>query len=101
MWLYVLPLGAAMVGGLLLACLAFYRGKAGYWDKATRGEKNLRHLITALVFLSGLLLGYGMNAWGMMSDEGYLAYLWLLSMVFLSRSIFVELGIRRPRADAD
>ncbi|PQO31412.1 hypothetical protein C5Y96_13820 [Blastopirellula marina] len=101
MWLYVLPLGAALVGGLVLACRAYYSGRVAYSSQATRSEKNLRHMITLVVFSSGLLFGYGMNTWGAMSDEGFIAYIWLMSMVFLGRSIFIELGIRRVNADVD
>lgn len=101
MSLFALPIAVGIVIGLALVVMAYRRGRIAYSAKATRREKNFRHVVTVVVFGSGLLLGWGLNAAGVMSDHGWLVFVWLTAAVFLGRSIVVELGIRRIKPDVE
>lgn len=91
----ILPLVVVLIYVLGTTYWNYRRGKLVFSPKATRAEKNIRHLVTLVTLLFGLLLVFGLNYGNVLSDRGLEVGGAMVIVIALLRSMMVELGLRR------
>ncbi|QDU77951.1 hypothetical protein Pan97_50300 [Bremerella volcania] len=95
MFILILLLAIALGYGLVLVYVAYHRGRVAYSAKATRAEKNLRHVATLVTVVLTTFFLLGLHHWEVTSDGALMVLAAFMTVVLMLRSILVELGLRR------
>ncbi len=95
MLIWIIPLFLSSTIVVIGIVFAFRRGSLAVSSKATRIEKNKRHLITLGTATITALTCAGFHNLNVLGGYGWIVIAVVMSGVLILRCLFVELGIRR------